>query len=125
MHRSRVLAVLGALTAGAGLLLPFVTIPPLGGIDGVAADAWPAAVLAGAAGILFLTGDRGDTPVRPVAATAVLAGLGGLGFAAVKVLDAWWAAREAAGSVGSGGWVLAAGTAVTLAGTLLGLGRRI
>lgn len=125
MHRSRALAVVGALTAGAGLLLPFVTLPPLGGIDGIAADAWPSAALAGAAALLLLTGDRGDTPARPVAVAASLAGGAAVGFAVVKVLDAWWAAADVPGSVGSGAWVVAAGTAAAFAGCLLGLGRRI
>lgn len=124
MHRSRRLAALGVMVAGASLALPFATLPD-GTATGIDADAWPAMLLLAPVMLMAVAGDRGDAPPAAAVVAAAVLSAGAVGFAMIKLTDAWTAAADTAGSVGPGGWVLAAGTAVALLGCLLGFGRRL
>ncbi|MCJ7726931.1 MAG: hypothetical protein MUP76_11170 [Acidimicrobiia bacterium] len=125
MHRSRTLAGLGVLVAGASLALPFATLGEDGSIGGIEADAWPVMLFLGPMLLLLLFGDRGDAPARAIAWIATGLAAAGLAFAVVKAVDAHLAAADASGTVGAGPWVLVAGAATALVGIAIGFSRRL
>jgi len=125
VHRSRLLAGLGALSAAGALLLPYASFPGLGSRSGIEAEAWPVVLLLGPVLILSVIGDRGEAPARPIAWIGVGLTCSGFAFAIAKLVDAWMAAGDAAGAVGVGAWLGAAAAGLALVGMLLGFSRRI
>ncbi len=124
MHPSRPVVIVGTAFALLALVLPFVTLPVIGSIDGFGSDAWPAVAALAPVVLLAVTGDwsRGS---RPLAGTiALLLACGGLVFSVAKLTDAIVAARDATGgSLGPGAGVLVGGCAVAAAGAALALRR--
>ena len=126
MHRSRLVTLAGVVVAGLGLFLPQVRFPVIGPVDGFDGAAWPV-VLPLAPLVLFtLLGDRPEGYRLPVALAASVLSCAALVFAVAKVVDAVAAAAAVdGGSVRAGPWVVLAGGALALLGSLLSFSRRI
>lgn len=124
MHPWRPIAIVGSAFAAVSLLFPFATLPVLGVLDGLEADAWPALIPLLPVVLVALIGDWGrglrPGPAVGVIAAACLAVL----FATAKLADAVLAVRAATGaSMGAGAFVLLGGTLIALGGTAAALSR--
>ena len=125
MHRSRLTVVAGAVVASTSLALTFADLPPVGPVQGIDAEAWPALTLLGSLVVLNALGDRAEPPVRWAAYSGLALAAGALGYSTLKLADALMAAGESGGAVGAGAWVLFGGTLLAALGAGLGLSRRI
>lgn len=126
MHRSRIVILAGVVLAGLALLLPQARFPTLGFVDGFAADTWPVMLPLAPVALLAVIGDRAEGHRPPVAAAGLLLSCAALVFAVAKVIDAVLAVRPMEGAaVGAGTWVVAAGAALAVLGSLLAFSRRI
>jgi hypothetical protein len=130
VHPSRIAIVAGAGIGAVSLLLPFLSAPLLGTIDGADADAWPGVLLLLVPAAVAVIGDRregfGLVTALFTGGCAAAASI----FAAAKTVDAFGAAHEvrAAGvtaSIGPGSWVLLAGCVIVMAGIIASLSRRL
>jgi hypothetical protein len=124
VHPSRPVVIVGGAFALLALVLPFVTLPVIGSIDGFGGEAWPAVAALAPAVLLAAVGDwsHGSAPVP--GGVALACACGGLVFAVTKLADAIVAARDAAGgALGPGAGVLVGGCAVAAAGAALALRR--
>jgi hypothetical protein len=126
VHPCRIVTLAGIAVAGIALFLPQAHFPLVGPVDGFAGDAWPVMLLLTPLALPALLGDR-DAGYRPAAAVlAVLLSCGALVFAVAKVVDAAAAVGPLEGArMGAGVWVVAAGAAVVVAGSLLSFSRRL
>jgi len=130
MHPSRWLLLAGGVLGLASLGTAYLVVPSrttIGGIDGAG---WPGAVLLGLVGLVGLVGDRREG-LQPILAigVALLAALATV-FAVEKTVDAVLAARRLTAlgipaHPGAGIWLLAGGAVVALAGSAVGLSRRL
>lgn len=103
------------------MLLPFVSLPVTGPVDGLSADAWPALLPLIPLAILVLDGRRDDGLDATAAITASILVSAALLFGLVKLGDAIVAGRSsAAASLGPGGWVLVTSLLVVTAGVVAG-----
>jgi len=130
VHPSRIVIVAGTGIGAVSLLLPFLTAPLLGTVDGAGAAAGVAVVLLLVPAGIALLGDRregfGLVTALVTAACASAATL----FAAAKVVDTLAAARDVrdagvTAQVGPGPWTLLAGCAIVVAGIIASLSRRV
>jgi hypothetical protein len=104
------------------MLLPFVSLPILGPVDGLSADAWPALLPLIPLTVLVLDNrsENGFDAIPAIAAVVLIAI--SLVFAAVKLADALVAARSVAGAtLGPGPWVLLGAVVVAAGGALSGV----
>ena len=124
MHPWRLITLVGAGFCGLAMLFPFATLPVLGALDGVEAEAWPALLPLAPVVLAAAFGDwrRG---LRPAAAIPlILLTCAAVLFAVVKLTDALVAVGDTAGaSTGAGGFVLVGSTLMTLVGTTVALSR--
>lgn len=126
MHRSRIVILTGVLAAGLALFLPQARFPTIGPADGFAADSWPVMLPLAPVAVLALVGDRAEGHRPVTAAAGLLLSCAALVFAVAKVIDAVLAVRPVAGATaGAGAWVVAAGAALAVLGSLLAFSRRI
>lgn len=125
MHRSRRLALAGALVAAVSLPLAFVDLPGVGSVGGVDAKAWPEVAALAVVAFGAILPDRAEPPRRGVAAAGAATAAVALALTAAKVVDAWRAASEAGGTVGPGTWVLAGGALLAAAGVAASFTRRV
>ena len=124
MHLWRLITLVGTGFAALAMAFPFVTLPVVGVIAGIEADAWPAllplipVVAAAALG----EWDRGLRP--PAAIPLILSGSLAVLFAVFKLTDALVSVADTAGaSLGAGAFVLLGGTLIALSGTAVALSR--
>lgn len=126
MHRSRLVTLAGVVVAGLALLLPQVSFPSAGIVDGFRGAAWPVLIPLAPLVLFALLGDRVEGYRLPVAVLAVLLACTAVVFAVAKAVDAATAAGAVDGAaVRAGPWVVLAGTGVVLVGSLLSFSRRI
>ena len=126
MHRSRIVVIIGIIITGAAVLLPYTYLPSVGSINGIDGAAWPALLPLSVVFLIAIVGDRVEgNPLVPGIISTVFSCLAVV-FTVVKLNDALLSVRgiEEA-SVGAGPWVLLSGTAVVLAGSLLGFTHRV
>jgi hypothetical protein len=124
MHPWRPISLVGIAFAAVSLLFPFVTLPLLGVLDGISADAWPALLPLLPVAFAAALGDWTLSP-RPWAAVAlILLACSSVLFSVVKVVDANGAVSSVDdASLGAGPLVLLAGAVITLAGCVVSLSR--
>lgn len=130
MHVSRIVILAGTVLGAVALLLPLVSTPLTGSINGIDGFAWPALVLIGIPAVLALGGDRREGFWTPVALFSILLASTAALFAVAKSIDAVGAAQEARslvgeGSVGAGTWLLLTATIAALTGSVLTLSKRV
>ena len=126
MHRSRLVTLAGVAIAGLALFLPQARFPVEGLVDGFGGAAWPVMLPLAPLALFALLGDRPEGYRTPVAVLAVLLSCAAVVFAVAKAVDAVVAAGAAeGGAVRAGPWVVLAGAALTLLGSLLSFSRRI
>ncbi len=126
MHRARIVILAGVVTAGLALFLAQATFPVLGPVDGFAGDAWPVMLPLAPVAVLALMGDRAEGHRPVTGSVGLVLSCSALAFAVAKVIDALQAARLVEGAaVGAGPWVVAAGAALAVLGSLLAFSRRI
>jgi len=130
MHPSRVLILIGAGFAVASLAFDAVQSPTATGWSMVAADAWPGVVLMAVIALFAVAGhvSEGFTPAGSVisitlASTAALLLVAKYIDAARAIETLHLGGHDA--SVGPGMWVLGAGIAVTIVGSLWSTSRRL
>lgn len=126
MHPWRPITLVGIAFATLSLTFPFATLPVVGSIGGLDADAWPALLPLIPVALAAAFGDWTAAP-RPGRATLlVVLGCGAVLFAVVKAVDAIIATRDVVGATtGAGVVVLVGGTVVALAGTVVALSRSL
>lgn len=130
MQRGRVVLVVAALFGVGSLLLPFFNAETLGNVSGLGAHGiLPVLALICAAAVV-LAGDRRESlvglPAIAAAATVTLAVV----LTGAILIDAELATREAsgigaAGSLGSGLWLLTGATMLGVAGLIWAMSRRL
>jgi hypothetical protein len=130
MHTSRVVILAGTLLGAAALLMPFVSSPMTGSVNGIEGYAWPAVALAAVPALMALVGDRREGFLTPFALLAIVITAGAALFSVAKAIDAADAAQTARtllgeGSVGTGTWVLLVAMLTVLTGSVLTLSRRV
>ena len=125
MHYSRLLSITGVALTGGSLLLPFVTFPSQGDVNGIDGDAWPILILLGPVLLLAVLGDRREGLRTPAAIISILLSCAAVIFAVAKLIDAARAAVEAGGSVGLGSWAILIAAVVTVGASLTTLSRRV
>ena len=126
MHRSRLLTLAGVAVTGLALFLPQARFPVVGTVDGFDGAAWPVMLPLAPLVLLALLGDRPEGYRIPVAVLALLLSCAALVFAAAKAIDAVVAAGAVEGGAWRAGpWVVLAGCALAVAGSLLAFSRRI
>lgn len=126
MHRSRLVTLAGVALAGLALFLPQARFPVVGPVDGFDGAAWPVMLPLAPLALFALLGDRPEGYRLPVAVMAILLSCAALVFAVAKALDAVAAvAAVEGGAVRAGPWVVLAGVALALLGSLLSFSRRI
>jgi hypothetical protein len=126
VHYSRLVTLAGAAVAGLGLFLPQVRFPVIGPVDGFDGAAWPVMLPLAPLVLFALLGDRPEGHRVPVAVLALTLSCAALVFAVAKAMDAVTAAAAVAGgAVRAGPWVVLAGTALAMLGSLLSFSRRI
>ena len=125
MHPWRIVTLSGSAICALALLLPLASFPVIGPVDGIDGQAWPVFIPIGLILLMVLVAPwrEGLPPVPGV--TAVILAASAVAFAAVKFADAVVAARDAAGSLGAGSWLLLAGTVVVGIGGVLSLSRKV
>lgn len=124
MHVFRPVVLVGAGFAALALVLPFVTLPVVGAVDGISGDAWPALIPIAPVMLDAALGDWSRGNSRSAAAVAIVLSCGGLLFAVRKLVDALDAVRGVEdGSLGPGAPVLVAALAVVVVGAALSLRR--
>jgi hypothetical protein len=130
MHRGRLLLVTAAACGALSLLLPFYRVDVIGDVSATSANGTrPLLALAGAA-LVAVAGDRGDS-LTGVAAVATAAAVTlALTLTGALLVDAVVAGRDASlagatGSVGPGLWLMVMATVIAIAGTLVGMSRRL
>lgn len=124
MHVFRPVVLVGAVFVVLALVLPFVTLPVAGAVDGIAGDAWPALIPIAPVVLNAALGDwrRGNS--RWAAAVAIVLSCSGLLFAVRKLIDALEAVRAVEdGTLGPGAPVLVAALSVVVVGAALSLRR--
>ncbi len=126
MHHSRLVTLAGVALAGLALFLPQVRFPVLGPVDGFDGAAWPVMLPLAPLALIALLGDRPEGYRVPVTVLTVLLSCAALVFAVAKAVDAVAAAAAVdGGAVRAGPWLVLAGAAVALLGSLLSFSRRI
>jgi len=129
VHPSRWLIVGGSAVAALALLLPFISSPATGSVNGISGDAWPAVALLAPVVAMALLGDRREGFSAWATASSVLLTAAATLFAVQKLVDAVRATRldQAAGevSVGIGAWVLVTGCVIALIGAAGTMSRRL
>ena len=124
MHLHRPIVLAGAVFGVLALFLPFVRLPVMGPIDGIAGDGWPALAIAAPVVAKAAVGDwsRGNAPLVGIILTLV--GCLATVFAAVKLADAIDAVRGLeGGALGPGAPLLVGAMALVAAGAALSLWR--
>jgi hypothetical protein len=122
VHPYRLAILSGTAFAVGSMLLPFVSLPVTGPVDGLSADAWPALLPLVPLVILILDGRWDGGLDAGAAITASLLVSASLLFGFVKLGDAVVAARSATeASLGPGGWVLVASLLIAAAGVATGV----
>lgn len=124
MHPYRPTVMLGALLGVLALFLPFVSLPVVGVVDGIAAEAWPALVVVAPVALMAAFGDwaAGNSPLRGISATIL--GCGATVLAATKLADAIGAVKDLeTASLGAGAPLLVGSMALVTAGAALSLRR--
>jgi hypothetical protein len=124
VHLWRLITLVGTGFAALAMAFPFATLPVVGVITGIEAEAWPALLplIPVAAAAALGDWDRGLRP--PVAIPLILSASLAVLFAVFKLTDALVAVADTAGaSLGAGAFVLLAGTLIALAGTAAALTR--
>jgi len=121
MHPYRLTVLTGVGFATLAMLLPFLSLPVAGSVDGLSADAWPALVPLLPVALLVID-QRSEHGLAGLTA-AIGAGLAGTAmiFATVKLADAIVAARSPGATLGAGVWVLTASVAAVLVGLAYGV----
>jgi len=123
-HASRIIIDAGVLLAMASMSLAFV-VADSGNRSALDADALPALLLLLPVFAITLIPDH-TRPLHPVAAwLALVFGLAALPYAFVKMLDAGILADTLDGTVGTGPWLMVAGSTITLVGIAIGLYRNL
>ncbi len=118
--------MLAVALSGGSLLLPFLTLPSQGTVNGIEGDAWPILILLGPVLLPAILGDRREGLRTPVALLTVVFSCGAVLFAVAKLIDAARAADQAGGSVGLGSWAILVAAVATLAASLAAtLSRRV
>jgi hypothetical protein len=126
VHPWRPVALAGFGFAALAMLFPFVTLPVVGVIDGIEADAWPALIPLLPVLAAAVLGDRTEAPGPGAGVALVLLACSSLVFAIVKLSDAIIAVRNVAeGSVGAGPTVLVGGALVAMVGCVVALSRAL
>ena len=126
MHYSRLVSLSGALITALALFLPQVRFPVIGPVDGFDGDAWPVILPLALVALLALVGDRREGHGVAVGVLAVVLCCAALVFGVAKAVDAAAAAGAVeGGAVRAGPWVVLAGSALALLGSLLSFSRRI
>lgn len=124
MHPWHPIAIVGTAFAALSMPFPFATLPVLGVLNGIEADAWPSLIPLLPLVLFASMGDWGRG-LRPTAAIAVIvpACLAVI-FAVAKLADAVLAVRATTGaSMGAGAFVLLGGTLIALGGAAAALSR--
>jgi len=126
VHRSRLVTLAGVALTGLALFLPQVRFPVIGPVDGFDGAAWPVMLPLALLALCALVGDRPEGYRVPVAVLGVLLSSAAVAFAAAKACDAAAAVAAVEGGAGRvGPWMVLAGTALVLLGSLLSFSRRI
>ncbi|MBN2114903.1 MAG: hypothetical protein JW785_12350 [Acidimicrobiia bacterium] len=126
MHYSRSVTLAGVAVAGLALFLPQARFPIVGPVDGFDAAAWPVMLPLAPLALFALLGDRPEGYRAPLALVAVLLSCAAVVFSVAKVIDAATAVGAVeGGAVRAGPWVVLAGAALALLGSLLSFSRRI
>ncbi|MBI5157462.1 MAG: hypothetical protein HZA58_05535 [Acidimicrobiia bacterium] len=124
MHLWRLITLVGTGFAALAMAFPFATLPVLGIIGGIEADAWPALLPLTPVAAAAVFGDRERGLRPPVAIAVILTACLAVLFAVFKLSDALVAVNDTAGaSLGAGAFVLLGGTLIALAGTATALSR--
>lgn len=123
MHPARLVVTAGVALSGLAVLLPFATLPVVGTIDGVDADAWPVLIPLAPVLLLSLVGDRTLGHRARSGIPALVSACAAAVFASAKLADAVGAVRDAGegASVRAGPWVMLAATIVVIVGELLAM----
>jgi hypothetical protein len=130
VHASRLIIVAGTGVGAVSLLLPFLSAPLLGSINGAGAAAGAAVVVLLVPAAVAVLGDRHEGFGLVAALVAAACAAAATIFAAAKVVDALAAARDVrdagvTATVGAGPWTLLAGCAIVLVGIIASLSRRV
>lgn len=126
MHHSRLISLAGVLIAGLALFLPQARFPVVGPVDGFDGDAWPVMVPLVMVALLAVLGERRAGHGVAAGILAVVLCCAALVFGVAKAVDAAAAAGAVeGGAVRAGPWVVLAGSALALLGSLLSFSRRI
>jgi len=126
VHYSRSVTLVGVAVAGLALFLPQARFPVVGPVDGFDGAAWPVMLPLAPLVLFALLGDRPEGYRAPLAVVAVLLSCAAVVFSVAKVVDAVAAAGAVeGGAVRAGPWVVLAGAALALLGSLLSFSRRI
>ena len=130
MHPSRVVILSSAFVGAVALLMPFVSSPMTGSINGIDGYAWPAVALAAVPAVFALIGDRREGFWTPLALLAIVITSGAALFTVAKAIDAADAAQTARtligeGSIGAGTWILVVAMIGSLFGSVWSLSRRV
>ena len=130
MQRGRVILVVAAVLAAGSLMLPYFNAETLGTVSGVAAHGTLPVLALACAAVVVLAGDRRESlvglPAIAAAATVILAAP----LTGSLLIDAELATRDAValgsrGSLGSGLWLLAGATMLSMAGLIWAMSRRL
>lgn len=130
MQRGRLLILFAALIAAGSLLLPYFSAEALGDINASAATGYLPVAALGAAALVAVAGDRGDSLGGLAAVAAAAAVTMALVLTGALLLDASLANRNAAAldvvaHIGSGLWTLVLAAVVGLFGVIVGMSRRL
>lgn len=124
MHAFRPVVLVGAVFVALALVLPFVTLPVAGAVDGISGDAWPALIPIAPVVLNAALGDWSRGNSRLAATAAIVLSCSGLLFAVRKLVDALDAVRGLdEGTLGPGAPVLVAALSVVVVGAALSLRR--
>jgi len=124
VHLWRLITLVGTGFAALAMAFPFATLPVVGVIAGIEAEAWPALLPLIPVGAAAAFGDWGRGLRPPVAIPLILSASLAVLFAVFKLTDALVSVGNTAGaSLGAGAFVLLGGTLIALAGTAVALSR--
>ncbi len=122
MHLYRLAVLSGTAFALGSILLPFLSLPVTGPVDGLSSDAWPALLPLAPLVILILDGRSEDGLEAGAAIAAALFVSASMLFGAVKLGDAILAGRSVPeASLGPGGLVLLAALLSAAGGVVAGV----
>jgi len=125
MHPWRIVTLAGSAITALALLLPLASFPVIGPVDGFDGQAWPVFIPLGLVLLMVVLGPWSEGLPTVLGSTAVILAASAVVFAAVKFADAVVAARDGGGSIGTGSWLVLAGTVTVAIGCVISLSRKV